>query len=84
MQLASSLSKILAHPRFIVCRQLSENDNAEKVFDEKSLRIDKFERELDYAHTKMQDVLEAIMQSKQRMVCRPIFRTMKMFLRMLF
>ncbi|XP_043275252.1 LOW QUALITY PROTEIN: golgin subfamily B member 1-like [Venturia canescens] len=49
-------------------RVLSDNEIAHKVFNEKIERLDKFEKELDYAHTKMQDTLESIVQSKQRMI----------------
>lgn len=36
------------------------------TFDEKGKRLDKLERELDYAHTKMQEALESIVLISQQ------------------
>lgn len=46
--------------------QLQDNEAAQVTFDEKGKRLDKLERELDYAHTKMQEALESIVSISQQ------------------
>ncbi|XP_008555529.1 interaptin [Microplitis demolitor] len=47
-------------------RALRDNETSQMTFDEKGKRLDKLERELDYAHTKMQEALESIVLISQQ------------------
>ncbi|XP_057325034.1 interaptin-like isoform X2 [Microplitis mediator] len=47
-------------------RALQDNEASQITFDEKGKRLDKLERELDYAHTKMQEALESIVLISQQ------------------
>lgn len=48
-----------------LCMQLLNNEIAKTTFCEREGRLVKLEEEVDYAHTKMQDVLETFLSTKQ-------------------
>ncbi|CAD6216459.1 GSCOCG00004621001-RA-CDS [Cotesia congregata] len=57
-----NLAELSSH----IDRVLQDNEAAQVTFDEKGKRLDKLERELDYAHTKMQEALESIVSISQQ------------------
>lgn len=59
------MQNIVYHEIFQLSVQLLNNEVSKTIFCERESRLGKLEEEIDCAHTKMQDVLETFLSTKQ-------------------